>query len=89
MHGWASDASTWTHYRGASGYLANAHPYWEGFAVGDGRGTLEKMNTGDFLPSTIPNSIEKNAEIMGRYVEAVRSQENAWNVDIVGHSMGG
>jgi pimeloyl-ACP methyl ester carboxylesterase len=48
------------------------------------------MNTGSLTrPTQIPNTIVDNAQIMGGYVEGVRDQLDAQNVDLVAHSMGG
>jgi Tol biopolymer transport system component len=75
VHGMNSDASTWAAY---PALLSAAHPRWRSFAV-------DTMNTKPW----IPNRIAQNAELLATYVTKVQTQQNAWQVDLVGHSMGG
>lgn len=92
VHGLWSDASTWKAYRG---FLAEAHSFaWRAFAVGDAQvgSPTWRMNTGTLGAGTLlaeTNSIFVNANMLARYVTAVRTERNAWHVDLVGHSMGG
>src|SRR3712207_1756177 len=48
------------------------------------------MNTGDFPGNYAPtNSIAQNAGELSKQIKAVQTEQNAWHVDIVAHSMGG
>lgn len=88
VHGFTSNAATWSAWTGAGGFLAD----WgvPGYAVGDGRFQLPPMNTGDFSQPRQPTgTLAENAAIVGRYVEAVRQTTGAERVDLVAHSMGG
>jgi pimeloyl-ACP methyl ester carboxylesterase len=88
VHGFISDAGTWSDWTGAGGFLAQAGI--EGFAVGDGQFGVEAMDTGSSAdPRRGGNTIEQNARILARYVEAVREARGAARVDVVAHSMGG
>jgi len=75
VHGLWSDASTWASYQQ---FLAEAHPGWRGYAV-------NTMDTASF----VPNLVSENAGELTQYVTRIRSLENAWQVDLVAHSMGG
>ena len=85
LHGLASDASTWSDY---NGWTTGIHPAWRTYAVGDGAypGT---MDTGSFNPLYTPKTVKENAEQAWTYIDALRKDLNAWEVDVVGHSMGG
>lgn len=88
VHGFTSSAATWSVWTGPDGFLAT----WgiAGYAVGDDQFDIEPMNTGDFTQPRRPaKSIAENAEIVARYVEAVRQATGAERVDLVAHSMGG
>ncbi|MFQ5595182.1 MAG: alpha/beta fold hydrolase, partial [Anaerolineae bacterium] len=88
VHGFTSSAATWSVWTGPGGFLAT----WgiAGYAVGDDQFDIEPMNTGDFTQPRRPaKSIAENAEIVARYVEAVRQATGAERVDLVAHSMGG
>jgi pimeloyl-ACP methyl ester carboxylesterase len=88
VHGFISDAGTWSDWTGAGGFLAQSGI--EGFAVGDGQFGIEPMDTGSSAaPRRGGNTIEQNARILARYVEAVRAARGAARVDVVAHSMGG
>ena len=88
VHGFISDAGTWSDWTGAGGFLAQAGI--EGFAVGDGQFGVEAMDTGSSAdPRRGGNTIDQNARILARYVEAVRAARGAARVDVVAHSMGG
>lgn len=87
VHGLNSDWRAWTNYLGPNGYLAGIG--LQGFAVGDGQfpGVL---NTGSLAdPTKRTNTIAQNAKILGDYIDAVRKETGAQQVDLVGHSMGG
>lgn len=88
VHGFTSDAATWSAWTGPDGFLAR----WgiPGYAVGDDHFDIEPMDTGDFTQPRRPtNSIVENAEIVARYIEAVRQATGAERIDLVAHSMGG
>jgi pimeloyl-ACP methyl ester carboxylesterase len=94
VHGLWSSADTWSNY---NGFLMGAHSHWKGCAVGDKSIdpdakdlNLLKMNTGNQSdPFAQTNTIYANGGILAKYIKAVRTQENAWHVDLVAHSMGG
>ena len=88
VHGFVSNAGTWA---GWYPFLPDAHPDWLGFAVGDHKYLgATTMNTGTWSdPTAQTNTIVQNAEILNDYIEAVRTDKNAWHVDLVAHSMGG
>lgn len=75
VHGWRSDASTWSPY---PGFLRGHSDQWRSHAVAG-------MNT----DPEGTRSIFENAEAMAREVKAIRESEDADKVDIVAHSMGG
>ncbi|MGE3590434.1 MAG: Ig-like domain-containing protein, partial [Ilumatobacteraceae bacterium] len=75
VHGMNSDASTWGAY---PAFVSNAHVGWKAFAV-------DTMDTKPWLP----NSVAENAALLGDYIDGIQRQENAWQVDLVAHSMGG
>jgi len=88
VHGFNAGAWTWQAWTKADGFLT-AHGL-QGFAVGDGQFGIEPMDTGDFTQPRRPTkTIAENAEILARYVEAVRRATGAERVDLVAHSMGG
>lgn len=75
VHGWNSDASTWSPY---PGFLKAHSDSWVSHAVGS-------MNT----DPEGSNSIFANADALARELRLVRESEDADKVDIVAHSMGG
>ncbi|MFA9269710.1 MAG: esterase/lipase family protein [Baekduiaceae bacterium] len=75
VHGWNSDASTWSPY---PGFLKAHSDSWVSHAVGS-------MNT----DPEGTNSIFQNADALARELRLVRESEDADKVDIVAHSMGG
>ena len=75
VHGMNSDASTWAAY---PAFAAGAHAGWKAFAV-------DTMNTKPW----IPNTIAQNAALLDTYVQKIQREQNAWQVDLVAHSMGG
>lgn len=75
VHGMNSDEFTWSAYQG---FLASANPNWSGFAVNN-------MDTS----SLVPNTIDENAAKEAAYIDQVQRGQNAWQVDLVAHSMGG
>lgn len=75
VHGMNSDASTWASYQS---FLTAAHPGWKGFAIAS-------MDTS----SSPPFTVAKNATKLAAFVDTVQRGQNAWQVDIVAHSMGG
>lgn len=75
VHGWASDASTWSAYRG---FLQGESPQWRSHAVR----SMDTDPSGD-------RSIFANADAAAREINALRESEDADHVDIVAHSMGG
>lgn len=86
VHGLWSDANTWNSY---SGFLQNVRSDWFSYAVGDGQAN-GIMNTGLFWDQYAPtNSIHQNALELHSYIQGIRELKNAWQVDIVAHSMGG
>ncbi|MFQ5857299.1 MAG: esterase/lipase family protein [Anaerolineae bacterium] len=88
VHGFTSNAATWSAWTGADGFLAR----WgiAGYAVGDDQFNIEPMDTGVFAQPRRPtHSIAENAAILARYVDAVRRATGAERVDLVAHSMGG
>jgi len=86
VHGFNADASTWDAY---PGIVHAVRPDWPVYAVGDGQAP-GAMDTGSLAsPTRIPNTIVDNAGVMAGYVEGVRDQLDAQDVDIVAHSMGG
>lgn len=87
VHGFASTWEAWTRYVGPSGYLASQD--LAGFAVGDGRAP-GAMRTGDFVsPADRTNTIAENAAVLSEYIEGVKKQTGADQVDVIAHSMGG
>jgi pimeloyl-ACP methyl ester carboxylesterase len=88
VHGFTSNAATWSAWTGPGGFLAD----WDvpAYAVGDGQFGLPAMDTGDFgHPRQPTGTLADNAAILARYVEAVRETSGAERVDLVAHSMGG
>jgi len=75
VHGMNSNADTWAAYQS---FLTAAHPGWKGFAI-------DTMDTS----SSPPFTIAKNATKLAAFVDTVQRGQNAWQVDLVGHSMGG
>src|SRR4029079_9520135 len=70
-----SDASTWAGY---PAFVSNAHVGWKAFAV-------DTMNTKPW----IPNTIAQHAALLDTYITKIQTEQNAWQVDLVAHSMGG
>jgi pimeloyl-ACP methyl ester carboxylesterase len=97
VHGLWSDAETWEAYGPiglgpVGGFVGEAHPLWQSYAVGDGFVPDLAMNTGNLWCAAIPCTIwtyEENARVLGVYLGKVRQATNAWSVDILAHSMGG
>ncbi len=88
VHGFISNAGTWSAWAESGGFLARAG--LAGFAVGDPRFAIEPMSTGDAAqPRAGGNTIAQNAAILGRTIDAVRAETGAERVDVVAHSMGG
>lgn len=87
VHGYKSNAaSSWGEYQSI---MARSHPNLRAYAVGDGQ-FPGVMNTGsEEHPFTRTNTIAENAAQEDTYIDGVRKATNAWNVDIVAHSMGG
>ncbi|HEV2863084.1 MAG TPA: choice-of-anchor X domain-containing protein [Pyrinomonadaceae bacterium] len=87
VHGLWSNAAAWSEYQS---YLNEAHSFaWRGWAVGANPG-VAIMNTGDHPANHAPtNTIAQNAEQLGKQINAVQAEQNAWHVDLVAHSMGG
>ena len=82
----------WADYKSWDGYdklFYKAHSsIWRTFAVGkDPSNGL--MNTGEKGTWKPAKSIIENAEQLGRQIEFVQKNMNAWHVDVVAHSMGG
>lgn len=87
VHGFISDYTAFNSYLGPHGFLARAS--LQGFAVGDGQAP-GVMATGSIdAPQNKTNTIAQNAEILGQYVQGVKSLTGAEMVDLVVHSMGG
>jgi pimeloyl-ACP methyl ester carboxylesterase len=86
LHGLWSTAGTWAKY---PGFASNVNSEWQAFAVGDGK-YPGVMDTGVSAGTRRQiNSIDQNARVAAGYIAALRNDLNAWQVDIVGHSMGG
>lgn len=87
VHGYKSNAAaSWGEYQPI---MARSHPNLRAYAVGDGQ-FPGVMNTGsEEHPFTRTNTIAENAAQEATYIDGVRRATNAWNVDIVAHSMGG
>jgi hypothetical protein len=75
VHGMNSDEHTWAAY---DGFLEGVNPDWNGYAV----------NTMD-TSSLIPDTVEENAAKEAVFIDQVQRGQNAWQVDLVAHSMGG
>ncbi len=75
VHGWNSDASTWSPY---PGFLKAHSERWRSHAVA----TMDTNPEGT-------RSLFDNAAALAREVKAIRESEDADKVDIVAHSMGG
>ncbi|WP_397546763.1 T9SS type A sorting domain-containing protein [Rhodothermus marinus] len=87
VHGLWSDASTWDSMK----TFPEKGIYT--FAVGDGVIPGKKMDTGsiailNFKPFTA-TTIDDNAQTLRDYIEGIRQQTKAQEVDIIAHSMGG
>lgn len=87
VHGLWSNAAAWAEY---PSYLREAHSFaWKAYAVG-AEPQIAKMNTGDHPGNSGPtNTIFQNAQELGKQIKHARTENNAWHVDIVAHSMGG
>jgi pimeloyl-ACP methyl ester carboxylesterase len=70
--------------------MREAHSFaWHGYAVGSDP-EHGKMNTGDHPGNmAMTNTIYQNAQQLAMQVKYAREVNNAWHVDLVGHSMGG
>lgn len=80
LHGLWSSASTWSSY---AGFQSTRHSRWVARAV-------NTMNTGSALaPFSSVNSVDVNAEAAWSYIQGVRTELNAGEVDLVAHSLGG
>lgn len=87
IHGYTSTYATWEEYLGPSGYLALTG--LPGYAVGDGQ-VPGVMQTGNkFRPAQRTNTIAQNAQVLADYIEGVKAETGAEQVDLIGHSMGG
>ncbi|HUF98792.1 MAG TPA: alpha/beta fold hydrolase, partial [Ilumatobacter sp.] len=75
VHGLWSDSTTWSNYQA---FAQNAHPAWKVYSV-------DTMDTA----SLFPKSIAENAAEVDAFIDQLRSSQNIWSVDLVGHSMGG
>jgi pimeloyl-ACP methyl ester carboxylesterase len=86
LHGLWSTAETWHAYEG---FVTAVSPDWHAYAVGDGK-YPGVMDTG-VSPGTMRkiNNLDENAAIAAGYIAALRKDLNAWQVDLVAHSMGG
>ena len=86
-HGLWSNAAAWNGY---DKFFEEGHSKsWKSYAVG-GDPNVAKMNTGEkFGNSAQTNTIKQNAVELGKQIEFVRKDLNAWHVDVVAHSMGG
>jgi pimeloyl-ACP methyl ester carboxylesterase len=80
IHGLWSSASTWSSY---AAFQSARHPLWVARAV-------NTMNTGALLaPFGSVKTVTENADEVWTYLQGVRTELNAGEVDLVGHSMGG
>ncbi|MDQ2807999.1 MAG: S-layer homology domain-containing protein [Chloroflexota bacterium] len=89
VHGLKSFYSMWNDYEAR---LQSVNPLWRGFAPGDGYvpgGADMDMGDPDHPVTHLTKTITENSQILDAYIEAVRTRENAWRVDLVAHSMGG
>jgi pimeloyl-ACP methyl ester carboxylesterase len=85
-HGLWADYTAWDGY---DRFFKQAHSTsWNSYAVGanPSDGVMNTGEKGTWKPS---NSIGQNADGLKKQIEAVRRNKNAWQVDIVAHSMGG
>ena len=87
VHGLWSSAAAWDAWQNI---LTTSHSYdWKAFPVGE-KPEHGIMNTGGSFLSTNPtNSIFENSQQLGKYIKYAQDDRNAWNVDVVAHSMGG
>ncbi|HEX9962393.1 MAG TPA: choice-of-anchor X domain-containing protein [Pyrinomonadaceae bacterium] len=85
-HGLWADHTSWDGY---DKLFYKAHSsIWRTFAVGkDPSNGL--MNTGEKGTWKPAKSIIENAEQLGKQIEFVQKNMNAWHLDVVAHSMGG
>ncbi len=80
VHGLNSNPETWASY---PSFLAGLSAQWKSFAI-------DTLRTGNSpWPQQYSYTLKENAYLLFKYIEQVRKQENAWQVDIVAHSMGG
>lgn len=83
----------WSHWRQFETWqniLTTAHSYdWKAFPVGEVT-NVGIINTGrDPLSDEQTNSTAQNADTLKKYIEYAQKDRNAWQVDIVAHSIGG
>ncbi|HEY0049443.1 MAG TPA: hypothetical protein VGB68_09180, partial [Pyrinomonadaceae bacterium] len=85
-HGLWADHTAWDGY---DKFFYKAHSsIWRTFAVGKDPSN-GRMNTGEKGTWKPANSIIENAEQLGKQIEFVQKNMNAWHLDVVAHSMGG
>jgi pimeloyl-ACP methyl ester carboxylesterase len=82
--------SNWRAWESWQNILTTSHSYdWKAYPVGE-KAERGRMNTGEEMGNLGPtNTIEQNAEQLGRYIQYAQKERNAWHVDLVAHSMGG
>ncbi len=86
VHGLWADHTAWNGY---DQFLKQAHSSsWSSYPVGADPSN-GVMRTGEKGKSTPSNSIGQNADALNKQIRFVRKEKNAWQVDIVAHSMGG
>ena len=86
-HGLWSNAAAWSGY---DKFFEEGHSKsWKSYAVGADP-SVAKMDTGEkFGNSAQTKTVKQNAVELGKQIEFVRKDLNAWHVDVVAHSMGG
>jgi hypothetical protein len=88
VHGLNSDATAWSSWTKPGGFLDQSGLH--GYAADDEQFGTAVMNMGSATRPLDPtNTIAQNADILARYIAAVRANTGAERVDIVAHSMGG
>lgn len=69
--------------------LLEIHPDWRGYPLGDGQ-VEGSIFLGDISRPFLPtDTLQSAGEKLATYIENVRHDANAWQVDIAGHSTGG
>ncbi|MGB2912747.1 MAG: hypothetical protein WBB81_04245 [Pyrinomonadaceae bacterium] len=82
--------SHWKQFEAWQNIFTTVHSYdWKAFPVGE-RTDVGIINTGrDPLSDEQTNSTPQNAETLKKYIKYAQEDRNAWQVDVVAHSIGG